>query len=531
MDENKIKQNGEETSNAPETKKVKNKMLLKKGTYSIAVTALVIAAAIVVNVLFSVLSERVNLEFDMTSEKVNSVNEKNIKYLKSIDKDVDITVCAAEDDYSSMMNYYAQSYGVSAADVGYFDQTVNLINKYYKYNNKLNIKFIDPQSSEFSAIATKHSALKISYGDIIVTAKKDDSDEERVKKIGFSDIYESSDTSGSGYYYTITANKLETALTGAISYVVSGQQKKAALITGHSSSDNTSAYVELLKSNNYEIETISDPVVNEIPSDCNVVVIASANLDFMESELTVISEFLENGGKLSKGLVFFGDASCPALPNLYDFLKSWGINCGEGVLFETEDNRRNATQDPTTLFLYPDESAGIDNIGVSIAGYNIPITISEPSNTAIDVTTIMTTTETTAKAPVGAASDWNDPNAEKGKFVSVAKAEKTAYDSSQNNKKIKSYVVAFSSIQYIQSDWAQYSRLYNQDTVLACTELASGITEPGVTFTSKVITDTSFSDKVTESGKRTIRVLFETLLPLAVLAVGITVYIRRRNAE
>ncbi len=529
MDDNKTKLNGEEASNQPKVKKLKNKLALKKGTYSVVVTALVIVAAIVVNVLCSALSERINLEFDMTEEKVNSINEENIEYLKSIDKDVQITVCAAEDDYSDWMSYYAQGYGVYSVDPEYFDQTVTLINKYYKYNNKLNVTFMDTQSSEFSSISSKYSGLSLSYGDIIVTSKKDNSDEERVKRIGFEDIYEISDSSGSGYYYTVTANKLETALTGAITYVVSGQQKKAALITGHSSSDNTSAYIELLKSNNYEIETISNALVTSIPSDCNIVVIASANYDFMESELSVISEFLENGGKLSKGLVFFGDASCPSLPNLYDFLASWGINCGEGILFETDDNYRNATQDPTALFLYSDEAAGIDGIGLSVAGYNIPITTSEPEDESIETTAVMVTTDTVVKAPVGATSDWEDPNAEKGQFVSVAKSEKVAYD--DNVQKIKSYVIAFSSVQYIQSDWAQYSRLYNQDTVLACTELASCVTEPGVKFTSKVITDTSFSDTVTESGKRTIRILFETLLPLSVLAVGITVYIRRRNAQ
>ena len=48
---------------------LKNQALFKKGGYSIAITAIVLAGIIVFNILVGALSERFVLEFDMTAEK------------------------------------------------------------------------------------------------------------------------------------------------------------------------------------------------------------------------------------------------------------------------------------------------------------------------------------------------------------------------------------------------------------------------------------------------------------------------------
>ena len=273
MEENKItvtetaSEEIKKPSKRKKPKKLKNQGLFKNGSYSVAITALVIAGIIVVNILLGALATRTTLEFDLTAEKVNSMTEENIDYLKSIKDDVSVVICANEADYASYMQYYAQNYGVSDANVEYFTQTVNLINKYNKYNKKINVQFIDPQTTEFTAISTKYSTLNLSYGDIIVTAKHDEAANERVKKLAFDDIYEISDTSGYGYAYSIVSNNIESSLTGAISFVLSGEEKKALLIKGHSASDNTSNFVQLLKANNYVVDTSTEQIVKDIPKD------------------------------------------------------------------------------------------------------------------------------------------------------------------------------------------------------------------------------------------------------------------------
>ena len=103
---------------------------------------------------------------------------------------------------------------------------------------------------------------------------------------------------------TVSGNSVETAVTSAIAYVTSSKTKKVALLTGHSKIDYTADYQKLLKANNYEIETISDNIVGKISSDFDAVIIAGPTTDFIGSELDNLSDFLDNDGKLGKGLLF-----------------------------------------------------------------------------------------------------------------------------------------------------------------------------------------------------------------------------------
>ena len=90
--------------------KIKNEALLRRGGYSVIITALVLAGLIVVNVLTASLADRFNLEFDMTADKKNSISEENVEYIKNLDADVNITICGNEDEYAEYMTYYAQNY-------------------------------------------------------------------------------------------------------------------------------------------------------------------------------------------------------------------------------------------------------------------------------------------------------------------------------------------------------------------------------------------------------------------------------------
>ena len=79
--------------------KIKNQALLKRGSYAIIVTAVVLVGIIAFNVLLSVLSNRFMLEYDMTSDKINTISEDNVRFIKKIDNEVTVTMCAKAADY------------------------------------------------------------------------------------------------------------------------------------------------------------------------------------------------------------------------------------------------------------------------------------------------------------------------------------------------------------------------------------------------------------------------------------------------
>lgn len=525
---------GKKVKKEKKPKKLKNQALLRKGSFSVAITAAVLAGIILLNVLVGALSKRFVLEFDMSAEKENSMSEENIDYLKNLDAEVQITVCATPEDYEGgYMSYYAQNlYGVTSDATDYYKQTIKLLDKYPAYNDKISLRYIDTQDSKFTEISSKYSNEKLSYGDIIVSCTNNGS--ERYKIVGFSDVYNlSEDSTYAAYGYTtstVGGNNVETAVTSAIAYVTSNKTKKAALITGHSKNDYTSDYQTLLKENNYEITVISDSMIGSISDEYDAVIIAAPTTDFLGSELDAISAFLENDGKLGKGLIFFADASAPYLTNLYDFLEQWGIAVGEGILFET-NSQNYMPDDPMTLGSYPTSSDNDITKGMNlcITGYNVPITAAFESEGNITVTSLMSTPESVVAAPVGTAASWTGADDyTKQSYSSVIQAEMSDYD--DDNNEISSYVLAFSSIEFIQSEYNEQPSVANKNITLAAAERAVGAENTGISFISKTITNESYSDSVTDSSAGIIRILFMFILPIACIALGIYIFIRRKNA-
>lgn len=519
---------------AKKAKKLKNQALLRRGGFSVAITAAVLVGIILLNVLVSALSSRFVLEFDMSAQKENSMSEENIDYLKNLDDEVEIIVCATPDDYvGGYMSYYAQNlYGVSSDASDYFKQTVKLLDKYPAYNDKITLRYVDTQGSEFTEISSKYSNEKLYYGDIIVTCTKNEN--ERYRIVGFKDIYSlSEDSSYAAYGYTtstVGGNNVETAVTSAIAYVTSSKTKKAALITGHSKNDYTADYQTLLKANNYEITVVSDSMIGGILDEYDAIIIAAPTTDFLGSELDAVSDFLENDGKLGKGLIFFADAAAPYLPNLYDFLEQWGIAVSEGILFET-NSQNHMPDDPMTMGTYPTSSDNDITSGMNlcITGYNVPITAAYDSEGIITVTSLMSTPESVVAAPVGTDAGWTGADDyTKQSYSSVIQAQMSDYD--DDNNKISSYIMAFSSVEFIQSEYNEQSSVANKNIILAAAERAVGAEDTGISFVSKTITNESYSDSVTESSARIIRSLFMFVLPIACIALGIYIFIRRKNA-
>jgi len=513
--------------------RIKNQALLKRGGYAVIITAVVLVGIIAFNILLSVLSNRFVLEYDMTSDKINTISDENISFIKDIDNKVTITLCAkAEDYYGGYMNYYAQNlYGITEDYSDYYKQTVNLIEKYNNYNNKLKVNFVDTQDSSFTEITSKYSKEKLNYGDIIVSCTKNGN--ERYKIVGFKDIYRvEEDDTYAAYGYTmasVVGNNIETALTSAIAYVTSAETKKVAFLTGHSKDDVSGSYRTLLETNNYEVDVIADSMVSEISNKYDAIFIVAPTVDFLENELDAISDFLDNGEKYDKGLVFFGDAAAPYLPNLYGFLEEWGIEIGEGILFETDAN--NYMPDtPTLLGSYPNSEDKITgNIDICISGYNLPISAAFSKDGTKTVTSLVATPETVVNAPQGTPNSWKGADKyEKDSYSTVIQCERKAYD--EDNNLIKNYVVAISSFEFIHSEYAEYDSVGNKNIAFALAERAVGAEDTNISFVEKVISNESFSTSVTETSVNIVIAIFMIAIPVLCIAAGIYVYIRRKNS-
>jgi len=534
-------------------KKLKNQAFLKKGSYSLAITVAVIIGAIILNVLTAALADRFVLEFDMSKNADNSIDEENIEYIKGIEKDVMIIVCAAEENYTSYTSYVAQAaYSVTdnaqystedVPDTDYYNQSLTLINKYGDYNKKIDIRFVDYYSNEFSAIKSEFSSTEIAPGDIIVAQGTYEDQEYKVTKyktLGYKDIYTLYEDSNAAMYgmsaYNLTGNNIETALTSAISYVLTDEIKKVALITGHSKEDKYSTYLQMLKDNNYEYTVIEDAIVSKISNEFDAVAIVAPTKDFSGAELDALSEFLDNEGKLDKGLLVFADATAPYLTNLYDFLNQWGIVMEDGVVYETEQQLVTVPGDNTTvLSITTGKDDMLKEIGACITANNVPMYSAFESQGGITVTPLVQSAgsaydmETMVVAPKGTSSGWAGAKNATPKTYSMALlSTKSTYN--DNNELIASKVAVFSSSDFINvlQDFA--ANASNQALTMVVSERAAGADTTGKVFTPKYIENESFASEITEQSSNNMRLIFMWIIPLLTIAVSIFIYIRRKNA-
>ena len=136
--------------------KIINKILIKHGIYSVAITAVFLAVVIAFNWLFVSLSEKYHWEIDMTPDKIHSMDKNNIKYLKSLDEEINIIVVAADKtEYAQVMSSWVpKEYQVYYGDE-YYSQTANIVEKYSKYKKILNLKVLYEEGFFFVFINEK----------------------------------------------------------------------------------------------------------------------------------------------------------------------------------------------------------------------------------------------------------------------------------------------------------------------------------------------------------------------------------------
>ena len=516
-------------------KKLRNKALFKRGGYAIALTAIVIVGAIVLNVLVGALSERFHLTFDLSSEKINSASEDNIDFIKGVKENVTISLLSTEDDYPSYMDYYAQNlYMAQDATGEYYTQTIRLLKQYDEYNENITLKFVDPQEPEFAEVQSKYSSEDFVYGDILVeTTFKGENNAEikRHKIISYSDIYALKDESGMaamGYgYYSVTGSNLETVLTSAIASITSTDTKTLAFLKSVSSEAAFSALKGILELNNYEIVTVEDEINTKLPDNIDGVVIVAPKRDLAGAELDVISKYLNNDGKLGGSLLYFASISSPSMPNLTEFLMEWGIKQNSGMLFETNKNYLLSETQPSTLAVLPTANAIFGSSKYFIVGNNVPFEIVQTVNNLCKVTALANTSDGVAIAPVNAEATWSGAeSAEKKSFPVILMSETQNY---VDNVQTKSYIMAFSSFDLINESWLNEDSLNNLDSVLGVAAKATGMADTSIVFTPKTIENDNYVTKVTATKTTILRVVFQYALPVLLIALAVYVFIRRKN--
>ncbi len=520
-------------------KKIRSVLRLKHGTYNSALIVIVLAAAIVINVLATAAAARFPLDIDLSTTGQNTVSGDNIDYIKKVDKDVNVVLCATEEGYTGgYMDSYAQNlYLAQDSTGGYYTQTLNLLKLYEKHNKKIKLTFADPDASSFSSVQAIAGDTALKYGDILVysTATVDGEEVTNLKVLTYTDLYELYDASGyaeMGYgTYSVTGSKVETALTSAIYTVTSDDLKTVAFLTGHSKQGTYSNLASTLKLNSFDVTEISDTIIEKIDSEIDLLVITSPSTDFAASEIKALETFLDNGGQKGKDLFVFCDSASGSMPNLYAFLEEWGVTVqGNAVLFETNESN-HLTDEPTIMGLTnkgTDFTAAVNSSNVLyIADGNVPLSVAYESQGKRKTDIVLATGETVVAAPLSADASWK-PTADykKQSFANIIVTTESFYD--DDNNRHESHVTVCSSTDFISANWSAYDAVGNLSYTTALFKTLSGADNTDISFTNKTVVDFAFMQP-SESSANLLRIIFVVLLPMAVIATGVVVWWRRKN--
>lgn len=469
----------------------------KRGGLAIALTAVVLVFAVLLNVLISKLSDKFPvLNYDFTATGAYELSQDSIDLLTHIDKDIQITVLSKEETF--------------IAQDEYFRQANEIMKQYTQYCNKISVKYMDIVSNP--AFANKYPDENLSTTDVVVTCG------DKYKILTVSDLFNISYDSYYGYSY-ITSSVAEEALTTAFLNVISDESVKVSVVTDFTTSNYYDYFIDLLKKNNYEVEEIS-LLTNDIDAETGIVVLLPPDKDYDTKAIEKLSDFLVNSGEYGKTVVYLPTVKTVETPNIDDFCEEWGLKVGDGLAFEGDTTKLiGSSYLDIVLSQYGDESYTADlkypDIPV-ISIYARPIEIIDSSN----ATVLLKYSDKSGIYPSTADESWSMQNAMLGNETAVAGIGTKKSSSNVSN------LVIIGSAESV-SETALSSAYNNSDYYLKLLYKLSGRDDISVSIENKSLSGNEMT--VSTAQAKAYGLFFILFIPLVIIVTGIIIWARRRN--
>lgn len=465
--------------------KRKSNLALKGGSYSLILTAVVLAILIVVNIFASALPSTLT-KFDISSSKLYSITSNTKAVVNNLQQDVTI-------------------YWVVQADM---EDTIieNLLSKYESLSDHIDVVKKNPDV--FPTFTEQYTDEEVPNNSLIVESG------ERSRYVSYNDIY-LMETDMYSYSYT-TSFDGEGAITSAIDYVVTEDLPQLFVLQGHGEGDLPATFADSIEKENIETVALSLLAVDEVPEEADCIVIYAPQSDISEQEAEMLTDYADNGGKL---LVMAGPVDGAELTNLNSVLAHYGVETEEGIVVESD---RNYYAFGYPYVLMPDmASSDITDPLIEDRYYPIfPIAqglrIGSAGNG--EVTELLTTSSLSFSKTAGFALDtyeWEEGDIEGPFTVGVSIA-------TEGNGQI----VWFSASDFLNDMYNAYSSGANVDLAMNALSSLMGERE-AIAIRSKSLNYNYLT--INESTSATLKTLMIGVFPLTYLGIGIFMILSKRK--
>ena len=542
-------------------KKMQVRKKLKYGGIATAVTVIFVAVVVLLNVVVAQVCKRnPDAVLDLTTANLYEISDDTVDYIKNLDQDVEIAISSEESTFQSEK---------------YYKMISETISKYQGYSDHISVTYFD--TTKDPDILSKYQDLyagDISSNQIIVTSG------DRIKVYSLTDMFEIDQDKYQSYYYgyaslsdCITGFKGEQTLTTAIMNVTDSNPKSVAVITKSNgnyifSATQANAYAvtameNLLNDNGYDVKEL-DMVNDTLDAETyDIVVLPAPANDLTMDAIKKLQDFLQNGGNLGKQLIYVADYTQSVTPNLDAFLKDWNLQVDSSYVREDDNNRNQTVQIVASAgkgLIAPIVSLGdSENYGGNLANSSLPIVAplarpiqKLPSNNGRVVYSLLQSSDTSYAYPLtqqaSSGEDTTEAASEESQEATEATttegAATTSFDTdsavrgantvmalsqsqqSTGSELIESDVIVLGSMAMMDYYLTQDSSYNNAEYFVGVLNSVCG-KEDSIVIASKDMTATSIS--ATQTQLVTLRTIVVFLIPLAVAAAGIVVFLRRRN--
>ncbi|WP_270578409.1 GldG family protein [Anaerostipes caccae] len=456
----------------------------RRGSYSIAVTAVVIGIVILFNLLVAQLPQKIR-QIDISDTNIYEISSTSQKLLKNLDKDVSLYVIAEKGNTD--------------------DRIRTFITKYASLSSRLRVEWIDPVLHP-SAL-TKYDTEKNS---IVVSCKATD----RQTSISFDDIL----VTESSYYNTSSsATKFDGdgQLTSAVDYVTNTKEYKAYYTAGHGETALSSSVTDLMEKSRISVSELNLLTASSIPEDCDLLILNGPTSDLTKDEAKVLTTYLKKGGNVMS-LLAYTDKS---MTRLYGILENYGLKVANGYIADAERcYQGNYYYLILNLSVSGDMASGISSNSVLMINSK-GMTQTDPVRDTINVESFMATSEN------GCAV--TEKKQTQGTYILGAAATEsvTVKDSGGKKKKKDSRLTVYGSNMLIDAQVTESFSTLENLTLFMNSVTANLDSADNISVSPKSLQVTYNS--IAHPGIFSILIIF--VIPFMVIAGGFVVWFRRRR--
>lgn len=495
---------------------------LRFGTTATAITVVVSALVLLINIVCGILADRFPWTLDLTADQTYSLSKESRAIAESVSKDIEIIVLAGE-EYFSNPNMGSDEYDTIFRQFYLFTKEYESLS-----SGKITTSYVDLEKNP-TLSSSYEKQYEATSGNIVFVCG------DIYRKISLSDLLQE-DTDYTTYSYTVTS-LVEQKLASNIGSVCGGKTITVTFLTGHGENENSIASLKsLYELNGYFTQTLDFTTAGSISDTAGAIAIVGPTKDYTMDEIKRLREWLDNDGNFGRNLFVFANYA-GTCPNLYDFLAAdYGITVTSNIVMETDAN--NYPMDFYGSYPYlPLTTISATKLTESVANKKIimPLTLQLLTSKSEDDEGELLSNHTLASFPessrLTALTDLM--SAEKNEDITQVKADAypvigMAYAHEYtvvNNKSVNKYVFVSGSYQFV--DYVTSSQYENEGLAIEPLRTVCNIGNAAVISGKDLSADTfsvsTLTAQVVGLG------VFTFGIPLVLVVVCLVVFFKRRH--